>query len=1338
MSHSSSKLRHGSLSGFRKGGDANRSLSSERTKRDIGSADDVYGEVAPELTDGVLLSGRYLVLRRLGRGGFSDVYLAHDRELDRAVAVKRLLLTNVDPHFIKAEAKTLASLDHPAIVRIYDICNEPMHGYLVIMQYVPGPMLREVLTKPLPINRAVEIAIRVSGGLIHAHSRGVVHRDIKPTNILMSNEGEPLIADFGLAFTPLAQCEPEGGTPRYMSPEQIRNETKRIGPSSDIFSTGILLYEMLAGRVPFNGPTAEEISRATLEQLPQPINEVNVDVPVELDRIVRRALRKNVKDRYNSMEAFQAELIQWLNHSNTSDDLSTVRTAEWERSKSLDSTFASSTFNSLGQFTHRGLQPFESDDAKFFLSLVPGARAPSGLPESVQYWKDWMESYDGSEYGRIAIMYGPSGSGKTSMLRAGIVPYLTPDLLSISIECRKGEKISQFSMQIQQQLGQQSGQHQSSEPVDLAVLLLKLRDDPAARNEHRKVVLLFDQFDNWAGSATSSRLAELAAALRHCDGERLQALLVVRDDFWTSATEFMRLVECGVEQWKNARSIDLLDRHHARRLLEAAGRGFGSLPPSPEPLSVDQAAFIKQAVSEMSTKGRVLPIQLAMFAKIAKLQSWQPETLTQAGGVQGTYVEYFQDLFESPTSPPAYRRVSSAVVEVLHCLLPNADQKAHSHQVEFRELEALLVNKKLETQLHRALSILVEDLRIVVRVSHPGSVSATEYAIQCNDRFHLVHDFLTIPIANWVDQVRKSSWRGRALARLEELSAMWIRKQHHRFLPTLPEFIAMQIATPPKTRSPEHRRFLRSAGRKHFLRALIALAVITPVTLIAVSSARQRQHSIEQHQKHIVEKVENAIRNKVHYFKELMSDARKDLDYHPQLVSEAARPWEDSSVEIHRIRAQLLLAAIQKTGFEKLLDDLDKIEPQLCKEFVQTAHHFENAKRLLNEVINNSPEPGMLGTKEIRAAISLACLGDREYLLQMLDVTRNANQTNFFFSRALEWDADPSLWIELALSQKSANVTYYALCLIGSYPLADLPPKMPWQDIANLQQSPDAGVSSAAKWLLKKSPDANANAVRADSPGRRVLRCGLEQVKIDAGKSSRTVSPLGFELKNREVIVEQAFWLSSAPVSNADFNVFLKLAANELLGIKPIERSHERLDELEFDRGRAVTGLNPMLAAKYCNWLSVRQGLKPAYSILTSQDFSEDSGRVQLIEGADGFRLPTFEQIAYTAEFGLVEPKFASEMQMAVKAFHRNNGEELDQIELTRYAIARHVKSLMPNRAGIHFDFEAYECWAVAENQVCTIGLATLGKFLVHNREDREASPFAALWLVSDASGSAP
>jgi serine/threonine protein kinase len=1213
MSHSSSQSRHGSLSGFRGSQRGSLPASSERTKRDIGSADDAFGETAPELREGILLAGRYLVLRRLGRGGFSDVYLAHDHELDRSVAIKRLLLSDVDPHFIKDEAKTLASLDHPAIVRIYDICNEPKHGYLVIMQYVPGPMLREVLTKPLSIKRAVEIAIRISGGLIHAHSRGVVHRDIKPTNILMSNEGEPLIADFGLALAPNAHCDPEGGTPRYMSPEQIRNETKRIGPSSDIFSTGILLYEMLAGRVPFNGETAEAISRATLEQSITPINELNADVPVELDRIVRRALRKNVKDRYSSMEAFQAELIQWSSSVDAKDELSTLRTAESDRNQSLDSTFASSAFNSIDQFTRRGLQPFESEDAKFFLSLVPGARAPNGLPESVQYWKDWIEGYDNSEYGRIGVLYGPSGSGKTSLLRAGIVPYLAPDLLPIHIECRKGESIAQYASQIARQV--------NGESEDLAQLLLQLRDNPATRTEHRKVVLLFDQFDNWAGSASVRQLRQLAAALRHCDGESLQALLIVRDDFWTAATEFMRLVECGVEQWKNARSIELLDRHHARRLLEAAGRGFGSLPPNPEALNSEQASFINKAIDEMSVKGRVLPIQLAMFAKIAKLQSWRPETLSQVGGVQGAYIVYFQDLFESTTAPPNYQRVSSSVVEILHSLLPNADQAVHSHQVEFGTLEKTLADKGLQNQLHRSLSILVEDLRLVVRISQPASESSTEYAIQCNDRFHLVHDFLVIPIANWVDQVRKSSWRGRAIARLEELSAMWNRKPHNRFLPTLPEFVAMQVASPTVKRSSEQRRFLRRAAQRHLLQAMIVLAVISPIGAIVYSVFEQRQRNFEDHQKQVFQKFERTIRGDAREFIDLL---KSELDEDQATYASASQPWLDSAEMKFRTRSRLLSYEIHKTSFRQLSEDLGKFEPQLSRHVIEVARKSADAKPLLLDLIHNA---SALNAEKARAAITLACLNETEHILRMLDDTNGSIQTNLFLNHALEWDADPFMWSKLALSRNSACATYYSLCVLGSYPEADLPTNLPWSDLATLQSSSDAGVSVAAKWLLEKTPAAREFVTLVNSSQRRILSCGMEQVRVAAGKPNRRITRVNsnIDLSDTEKVIDKPFWLSCAAVTNAEFEAFRKEFDIARSDVKPIERTIKRNSNLELNPDRAITGMNAILVLEFCNWLSRREGLTPAYEILQVGD--DDPARVRVIEGATVFSYPRFRRL---------------------------------------------------------------------------------------------------------------
>jgi len=1324
MTNSSTPLNHQSWSGVR-GSERDRlSVPSDKTKADIGQSDESTNTAAPELSEGVLLGNRYLVLRRLGRGGFSDVYLAHDHELDRAVAVKRLLLTNVDVRLIKSEAKTLASLDHPSIVRIYDICNDPQHGYLMIMQYVPGPMLRELLRSPLAIKRAVEIAIRICGGLIHAHSRGVVHRDIKPTNILMSGDGEPLIADFGLAFTPKAVCDPEGGTPRYMSPEQIRNETKRIGPSSDIFSTGILLYEMLAGRVPFNGETEAAISQATLEKTPVPIHTLNPDVPLDLDRIVRRALRKNVKDRYNSMEALQAQLIQWLAEQEAASELLTLRTNDSERGAGFESTWATTTYRTLAQFTHRGLQPFESDDAKLFLSLVPGAKASSGLPETVQFWKDWLESFDSTEYARVGVLYGPSGSGKTSLLRAGIVPNLAPAVWPIQLECRKGQTLEQFADSLASQC--------DLRPDDLSALVVRLRDDADARGQHRKVVLLFDHFDSWLGSATTAQWENLAAALRYCDGETLQALIVVRDEAWIAATEFMRMLECGIEQWKNARAIELLDRHHARRLLEMAGRGYGSLPPHPELLAEPQTEFLSQAIDEMADRGRVLPIQLAMFVKMAKLQRWHPTALNHSGGVHGAYVGYFQDLFESKVAPPNYQRVCGGVVEVLRHLLPSADQTAHSHLVSFSQLESALKSKNQQAQLHRVLNILVEDLRWVVRVSQPSSVSSapSEYATQCNDQFHLVHDFLTEPIAIWVEQVQKSSCRGRAQARLEELSAVWGRKQQKRYLPTSLEFLAMQLAVPFSKRNLLQQRFLKRAGQKYAMRTLFAFAIFAS---FGGALTFTLQRTAETHRMQVKQKVELSLHGTPGEFLMLSEELKNE----PVIATEVLGPWLDSKDEKLRTRARLLNATIKESDFESLITDLSCIAPELCEQVIAAAQRCAGSKQLIERVFYI---PTSSATEKTRAAILLAHLGDNRPLAELFDDSVSPVNTSIYMSMALDWGADPQLWADLALSNLSDGVTYHALCMLGSFSKQDVR-DLPWEKLAELRTSADSGVSSTAGWLLEQNMVKREWVAYAPKATRSFSRTNLQQVKIAPG--TLTLERPWFKCRNFEftklpisvVDVNQAFWISVAPVTNAEFKVFLDefQETEPAAGRKLLIHGSQREKTLEFHPQRACTGLNAILVLEYCNWLSRKEGLEPPY-VIEAGGSQQSLPGVHVTASANGFRLPTLSQVVLAASLGSVANH---DPNVAVSIFCKSRSIPKPPADQNCFQVNRLAKDLMPNRRGFQFDMGANMRWCSENDSVMHINWGH-DTPLVFEAIDERPNDIAALWIVGGGTESTP
>ena len=267
---------------------------------------------------GTLFDGRYQVVRKLGSGGMANVYLAEDQELGRRVAIKILNDRHAgDEQFVerfRREAKNAAALSHPNIVSIYDR-GEAEGTYYIAMEFLDGRSLKELIVQrgPAPITVAVEYARQILSALRFAHRHGIVHRDIKPHNVLVDAEGRVKVTDFGIARAGTSQMTEAGsivGTAQYLSPEQARGT--EVDQRSDLYSLGIVLYELLTGTLPFNGDTPVEIAMKHLSTVPESPSARRPEVPRELDLIVTRALAKDPADRYQNAEEMDADLERFL------------------------------------------------------------------------------------------------------------------------------------------------------------------------------------------------------------------------------------------------------------------------------------------------------------------------------------------------------------------------------------------------------------------------------------------------------------------------------------------------------------------------------------------------------------------------------------------------------------------------------------------------------------------------------------------------------------------------------------------------------------------------------------------------------------------------------------------------------------------------------------------------------------------------------------------------------------------------------------------------------------------------------------------------------------------
>lgn len=804
--------------------------------------------------------GRFQIIDVLGTGGFGRVYRALDSKLGREVAIKGLLRPpgrHVDKreaermvNMFLEEARKVAGLKHTGLATVYEFFVERGRPFIV-QELIDGCDLRQWVLQRQSDARTIVTLIRdIAVVLQYAHSQSLIHRDLKPSNVLVDDRGHAYVMDFGLALHERVQWQRRGdcsGTLEYMPPEQVRGEAHRMDGRSDLWSLGVIFYELLTGKRPFNG-TREELRDRIQFVDPRPLRERNPTVPAALEQICLKLLQRRQTDRYRSA----ADLIDDLN--------------DWLEKPPADSEPAASAPDPLSdapafpiRVVPRGLRSFDEADSESFVELLPGPRYGDGLPESIRFWKRKIDERASDQTFGVGLLYGPSGCGKSSLMKAGVLPRLAKHVRPVYVEATASDTEARLLAGLQRVCPELPRDSSLTDAIG------QLRGNPGDSRGY-KVVVIIDQFEQWLHARVDYAAAELTRALRQCDGGNVQAIAMVRTDFWMAVIRMFRELEVPLTEGHNSAVLDLFDLLHARKVLTEFGRAYGRLPDNRLPdnlgqLTAEQEQFLDESIAGLSTDGKVISVRLTLFADMVKGRPWTLETLREVGGTSGIGVTFLEETFCGRTAPPENRYHENSARDLLAALLPETGSEIKGHRRSRAELLAATDYATRPDDFERLLQLLDRDLRLITPVDsagtaanrrhvaadhltadhHPPGLSADDNP---GESYELTHDYLVPSLRTWLNDGQDETWRRRAERTLAERTAAWTAQPYARNLPTLLEFGMIRLLTNKSKWTQTQARLMSQSARRFVVRAVIAATAV--IALVAIGMNRQMRLHREQ------------------------------------------------------------------------------------------------------------------------------------------------------------------------------------------------------------------------------------------------------------------------------------------------------------------------------------------------------------------------------------------------------------------------------------------------------------------------------------------------------------